>query len=207
MNNCVLADKCSRTACDKSCPAYTEIDYLLSRNNIPLSSKVYNADFKIIGKYNDILDWHTNDTATVFVRNDAMSSTINAAQLMTFVGICKHWKGNCLHCSVYHLKFSTYLDDIQRSWSSRDNAESLEYQTIWVRTAKVLIISNLDFISFKDFQAQTLLNLIHERNSQGLSTIIISPPVGDLLGDMSSPFFKRLREVLSTTKDTGEVPR
>lgn len=207
MNDCILASKCTKFLCDRSCPNYTEVDYLLSRNNLSVNSKVFNADFSVISKYSNVLDWHTNNLATVIVKNDSTSSTISAAQLMTYVAICKHWKGNCLHCSVYHLKFSTYLEDVQRSWSSRDNSEMLEYQGIWIRTAKVLVISNLDFVTFKDFQSQTLLNIIHERNAQGLSTIVISPPVGELVGEQNSVFFKKLRDILSASKEEGRVSK
>ena len=198
MNNCIFANKCTRQICDNSCPTFIESDYLLSRNNISIQSDVFRADMNQIMSCNDFFDRHTSGLVTVLTK-----SSISASQLLAYVAICRNWKGNRLHCSVYHLKLSSYLDAMQLSWSTKTAPEEFEYQDIWIRTSKILIVSGLDFINFKDFQAQTLLNMIHERTSNRLLTVVVSPPTSLLIGDRAkSAFFTRLTSVLSESSDT-----
>ena len=73
--------------------------------------------------------------------------------------------------------------------------EAFEYEQIFIAKAKLLVISNIDYVKFGDFQAQTLLNLIHTRKTNGLQTIIVSPKLNTLVG--SGPFFDRMKTVLS----------
>lgn len=136
----------------------------------------------LLGKISDKLN-------TVITDN-----TISVSNLLTYCSICENWQGNRLHCNVYHLKFSNYIDSIQQSWSAKDTSEQLEYEQIWISTAKVLIISNLDYVQFKDFQAQTLLNIIHNRMNTGLTTIVVCPKINTLVGN--GMFFQKLLSML-----------
>ena len=198
MNNCIFANKCTKYICDNSCPTFIESDYLLSRNNLSVQSKVFNSSARQIAAYNEFLDRHSAGLAVI-----TTSASISVSQLLTYVAICKHWKGNRLHCSVYHLKFAAYLEAIQRSYTVKTLPEDFEYQEIWLKTAKILIISGLDFVNFKDFPAQTLLNLVHERTANNLLTVVVSPPIRNLLGDTSAlGFFTKLTSVLSDNIDT-----
>jgi hypothetical protein len=98
---------------------------------------------------------------------------------------------------VYNLKLSQYLEGIQNSWSGSSNLDALEYQKIWVSKAKLLIISNIDFVNFKDFQCQTLLSLLQSRDKPDMGTIVVSPTTQSLVG--SGLFFNRLHEILGRT--------
>ena len=170
----------------------------MSRNNLTVQSKVFNSSMDKIIRCNKFFDRHESQLAVVTTQ-----SSIDVSQLLTYVAICRHWKGNRLHCSVYHLKLSSYLDSMQRSWATKTVSEDFEYQEIWMKTAKVLIISGLDFISFKDFNAQTLLNLIHDRAASNLLTVVVTPPISQLVGDkVKSPFFTRMLEMLYNAIDT-----
>lgn len=120
--------------------------------------------------------------------------TISTSTLITYCAICENWQGNRLHCNVYHLRFSNYIESVQQSWSVRDVPEQLEYEQIWISTAKVLIVSSLDFVQFKNFQSQTLLNMIHNRMNSGLTTIIVCPKLNTLVG--SELFFQKLQSVI-----------
>ena len=120
--------------------------------------------------------------------------TISTSTLITYCAICENWQGNRLHCNVYHLRFSNYIESVQQSWSVRDVPEQLEYEQIWISTAKVLIVSSLDFVQFKNFQSQTLLNIIHNRMNSGLTTIIVCPKLNTLVG--SELFFQKLQSVI-----------
>lgn len=189
MKNCIFNAHCTEPICDKACPVLVESSYLLERNELALDNPVFNASPKDINKVLKIIHSKPNGLCTVISDN-----TIYMSNLLTYCAICENWQGNRLHCNVYHLKFSNYIDAIQHSWSVKDTPEHLEYEQIWINSAKVLIISNLDFVQFKDFQAQTLLNIIHNRANSQLLTIIVCPKLQSLVG--SGLFYKRLQSML-----------
>lgn len=175
--------------CDKSCPTLAETSYLLERNNISMSSDVFNRSKGEIDKYCNILTASEGNLRTVIDK-----STVSAADVLTYCGICQRWKGSRLHCTVYNLKYSQYIEAIKKSWSSKVETDELEYMRIWASSAKLLIISNLDYVNFRDFECQTLLTLLQSRSGNEFTTIIVSPPVSSLVGD--SPFFGKLIEVM-----------
>ena len=183
---CIFAHRCQEHKCDGSCPIYGETSYLLERNAIPFSPAVFGASDTQL------------ETAFSLIRSDdrfvvyESAKTIEASYILTYCAICENWRGNAFHCVVYRLDYSKYLDDLKKSWSMKDTPDSLEYQSIWMNGAKVLIVTNLDYINFKDFEAQTLLNLIHTRASNGLKTIIVSPKVANLIG--TGAFYKRMQD-------------
>lgn len=192
MYNCMFTGHCIKSTCDQSCPAFVESSFLLEQNGIGLNSSVFHAEPAMIAKYNKYVENSEGKLQTVIAKN-----TNAVAELITYLGICKHWKGSRLHTAVYNLKLSQYLDGVQHSWSRTSNLDSLEFQQIWIDKAKLLIISNIDYVDFKDFRSQTLLSLIQSRDKQDLGTIIVSPQTQTLVG--SGLFFNRLQEILGRT--------
>lgn len=189
MNNCIFTPHCTEHVCDQSCPILAETSYLLERNKLQINNPVFMSQPKALDNAIKLIDDIEPGEMRVVVSNN----TINVSNLLTYCAICKHWKGNRLHCSVYNLNFSSYLDELQKSWSSNKNSDELDYEKIWMNTAKVLIISNIDFVQFKDFQTQTLLNLIHTRRNNNLTTIVVSPHIDTLIG--SGQFYMRMKEM------------
>jgi hypothetical protein len=153
---------------------------------------VFNTSSEQIAKYSKIILESEGKLVTVLDKN-----TNAAAELLTYCGICKYWKHSRLSTVVYNLKLSQYLDSIQNSWSGRVNSDELEYKQIWSNSAKLLIISNIDYINFKDFQCRTLLSLLQARDKPDYTTIIVSPPINSLVG--GEQFFIKLQKVLSET--------
>ena len=192
MNNCMFSGHCIKEQCDQSCPSLAESVFLLEQNGIGLNSNVFHADTGLLAKYSKLVDNSEGKLQTVIAKN-----TNAIAELIAYCGICKYYKGSRLHTTVYTLKLSQYLEKVQGSWSSSSNLDDLEYQKIWIEKAKLLIISNIDFVNFKDFQCQTLLTLLQTRDNPELSTIIVSPPTQSLVG--SGLFYARLQEILSRT--------
>lgn len=189
MKDCPFIGFCMENTCDRACPRFAEISYLLERNGILESVDVYVDALKM------------RDTASEWIKKSAgklgcviSANTISTTCAITYAAVCENWLGNQLHCSVYNLKFSQYLDLMQKSWSAKDPIESLEMIDIWIRSAKILIVSNIDFVQFKDFQAQILLNLIHERMDSRQTTIVVSPSLNNLVGN--GAFYTRLRSIL-----------
>lgn len=195
MYNCVFSGHCFEYAqCDKSCPALAQTSYLLERNGISMTNEVFRTKPDLLAKYSDILSKCRGSVRTVFCD----TSTIQVADILTYLGICETWKGSQLHCTTYNLKFAQYIDALQKSWGNAGQTSESEYMKIWATSAKILIISNMDYINFKDFQCQTLLSLLQSRMSSELTTIIVSPKVSSLVGD--GPFFARLCELLKKQK-------
>lgn len=192
MNNCMFSGHCIKTSCDQSCPALVESSFLLEQNGININSNVFYADPALISKYSKVVEDSEGKLQTIIAKN-----TNAIAELITYCGICKYWHGSRLHTAVYNLKLSQYLESVQNSWTNASNLDDLEYQKIWVSKAKLLIVSNIDFVSFKDFQCQTLLSLLQSRDKPGMGTIIVSPPTQSLVG--SGLFFNRLQETLGRT--------
>ncbi len=192
MHNCMFSGHCIKEQCDQSCPTLTETTFLLEQNGIGLNSNVFHAEPATISKYLKLIENTDRTLYTVIAKN-----TNAVAELITYCGICKYWRGSRLSTVVYNLKLSQYLDNIQNSWSASGNKDDLEYQKIWISKAKLLVISNIDFVNFKDFQCQTLLSLLQSRDKPELNTIIVSPTTQSLVG--SGLFFSRLQETLSRT--------
>lgn len=179
MLDCIFTAHCTEQTCDKSCPKFVEASYLLERNGIQINNSVYrinnpetiSAAMKIIDNADEEHQF-TNHAHPV--GNFNRMSTVQLADLITYCAICRYWKGSRLHCTVYNLRYSQYLDLIKKSWNGSES-EQLQYMRIWAESAKVLVVSNMDFVSFGDFESQTLLNLLQSRQGNQLSTIFVSP--------------------------------
>ena len=150
MNNCMFSGHCIKEQCDQSCPSLAESSFLLEQNGIGINSNVFHADTSLLSKYSKIIENSEGKIQTVIAKN-----TNAISELIAYCGICKYYKGSRLHTTVYTLKLSQYLEKVQGSWSGSSNLDDLEYQKIWIEKAKLLIISNIDFVNFKDFQCQT----------------------------------------------------
>lgn len=193
MYDCIFTGFCVNGECDRACPDYVESSYLLEKNNISIKSSVFHADPRLIQKYYNIVNSAEDKKLITVVANN----TNEASEMLTYCGICKHWKHSRLHMVVYNLRFSQYLDNVQKSWNTKGLSEETEYVKIWAETAKLLVISNLDYVNFKEFQCQTLLSLIQNRDANGLSTIIVSPQITSLAGD--GLFFGRLKTMMNNS--------
>lgn len=196
MHNCIFAGHCNHQSCDESCPALAETTYLLERNNLSMNSHVFKTNVDKLIKFSNILEDHAGELISIFSQD-----TVKDADLVTYAGICKNWKGNRLHCSVYNLKYSNMVDRLKDSWGTHQESSDLEYMKIFARSAKILIISNIDYINFKDFECQTLLSLIQSRAGNNLTTVIVTPTVSSLVG--SSPFFGRLTDIIRKARKAG----
>ena len=195
MFNCIYSGHCFEyLQCDKSCPVLAQTSYLLERNGIGMNNDVFKAKPELIDKYSSLLARCKGSIRTVVEPN----STIFAADLLTYCGICQTWKGSQLHCTTYNLKLSQYLEALQKSWNNGGQPSDADYMKIWAESAKILIISNIDYINFKDFQCQTLLSLLQTRMNSELTTLVVSPPISNLVGD--GPFFGKLCDILKKQK-------
>ena len=202
MYNCMFTGHCiEEEECNTSCPALAQTSYLLERNDIKMSSPVFKMSNADLQKYSKILLESAGKVTSAIVSNGDFTN--QAADALTYCAICENWRGSQLHCTVYNLKFNQYLETLQSSWSfGDDSSDKVSQIKIWVNHARVLIISNLDFINFKDFQSQTLLSLLQSRVSLDKATIVVTPPISSLVGD--GQFFAKLTSILQKQK-VGEA--
>lgn len=171
MNNCIFSASCIESICDKSCPILSQSSYLLDRNNITLDNSVYHMEDAVSCNIQQFIETKQDDR---LIAIKVAKTNVKAAQI-TYGYILKHWKGSQLHCSVYMLKFQRYMDLVQRSWALKSEPSELQYMKIFMDSCKVLVVSGLDFIMFKDFQSQLLLTLIQDRDEIGKQTVLVLP--------------------------------
>lgn len=200
MNNCIFTAHCSELTCDKSCPIFTETSYLLERNGLSFTNPVFKSDSSSIEFMNSVLENTSRGIGRCTVTKKAppavqRMTTVERADLLTYCAICLNWRGSRLHCNVYHLRYSMYLQNLRDSWGGRA-PESLEYMKIWAESSKILIISNLDFVNFGDFESQTLLNLVQNRQASGFTTYFVVPNQGKVIVKDKSPFGSLIRETI-----------
>lgn len=195
MVNCIFTAHCMEATCDNSCPMLVETSYLLERNGLSITSPVFHKYSDKIPEMLKLIEDSEGQLGGYKVSGDI--TTIEAADLLTYCAICKYWRGSQLHCTVYNLRYSKYLDELKKSWNMKGDSETVEFMQIWAETAKVLIISNFDYIKFGDFESQTMLNLFQSRQSAGLTTIVVTPPASNLITGNSS-FASMLIEKIRT---------
>lgn len=191
MHNCIFTAHCTEAFCDKSCPVLVETSYLLERNNLNFNNPVFSASEDKVQNMLRVLSVAENRSNKLGVYVSSNDTTIQSADLLTYCSICKYWKGSRLHCNVYNLKYSKFIDETKKTWTGPET-DNYQYMKIWSETAKVLIISNFDYVDFKDFESQTMLNLIQQRQANNLVTILVSPQIGSLVSGKKSLFFDML---------------
>ena len=161
------------------------------RNNISAQSKVFAKDPRKIAKLSKILSQNEGTLCTYIEKYD----TSAVSELFAYLSVCNTWRYSVLKCKTYTLNYYRYLDLIKKSYSGVESSD-LEYMNIWIQSAQVLIVSNLDFVRFNDFSCQELLGKLEMRRcNPELTTIIVAPPLSTLVGE--GPFFPKLTNYLS----------
>lgn len=187
---CIFGAYCINNNCNEACIDYVQSNYLFMRNNILGHSQVLAADHK---KLKDLVHWFNANLGKMSTYIDK-TDTSGTAELFAYIAVCNTWKNSALKCRTYTLNYFHYLELKKASWNN-NGSEELEYMNIWMRSANVLIVSNLDFVRFNDFACQELLGRLEERRYEpNFTTIIVSPPVSSLVGD--GPFFPKLSDYI-----------
>ena len=188
---CIFSAYCINKTCNESCIDYVQSDYLLKRNNISPQSKVFATDYRKISKFSRILSQNEGTMCTYIEKNDTSAT----AELFAYVSVCNTWRYSVLKCKTYTWNYFRYLDLVKKSYNAGESTE-LEYMNIWIDSAKVLIVCNLDFVRFNDFSCQELLGKLERRRfNPELTTIVVCPPISSLVGE--GPFFPKLTNYLS----------
>lgn len=189
MNDCIYTAFCTRNQCDFSCPVRGEIEYWMDRCRINMNNPVLNLDANIISKYTSILEDNKGGLVAIPAHD-----TLRVADILTYIAICLHGRGTAYTHGIYKLDFADFMSLQKSSFNMREEPEKLEYMKIFSRDENFLIIYNLDYIKFGDFESQMLLQLLQQRKDVEKSTYIVIPESYNILGNNSSPFYNLLLE-------------
>lgn len=175
VDDCVFGAYCCNSLCDRSCPRWAQMNYLMMRNDLTPTSRPFKMKSDYLQRY--VTEYDSKPLTRVFCTKDVLK----ASEVFSYIAVCNEWKGSAMRVKAFHLVFSNYIDSLQNSWSS-SKSEDLQYTEMWSKSCNVLIVSGIDYINFKDYQSQLLLQLIQDREREGKYTIVVSPKLENLAG-------------------------
>lgn len=175
---CPFSSQCERAFCDYSCGKNVLFDVMMKKSEIKpqdvgaISVKLRDKVKQDLAKFKG---------STIYI-------TANRGNKM--LGDIYAWLAACKLCpyygsdvTVYHLKYSKYLEQLRQSWATKYEPEELVEARCFINTARVLIVSSLEYVQYKDFESQTLFSLLGERSyNREFTTIVIGPEINTWLG-------------------------
>lgn len=175
---CPFSSQCERAFCDYSCGKNVLFDVMMKKSEIKpqdvgaISVKLRDKVKQDLAKFKG---------STIYI-------TANHGNKM--LGDIYAWLAACKLCpyygsdvTVYHLKYSKYLEQLRQSWATKYEPEELIEARCFINTARVLIVSSLEYVQYKDFESQTLFSLLGERSyNREFTTIVIGPEINTWLG-------------------------
>lgn len=187
MKQCLCTSHCTRNYCDLACPENAEVKFWLKRNDLwpPNITKTSFTKLELARKYVE-----SNLFKTSYMK---AKNPMETADIVTYVCICLYGKKTAFTSGVFNLDFAEYIDLTKDSWTSKSKSEKLQFMETWSHTSNQLIVSNIEYMKFSDFESQTLLRLIRERDTDGKTTFIIGSKE-EIIG--YGPFFTRLQSVI-----------
>ena len=178
VSDCMFSPYCCATLCDRSCPKWAQTDYLLMRNGLSYSSRPFRMKQSSLDKYISVYEKACSCGSAVTV---TCKDAVKVAEVMSYIAVCNSWQGSAMRVKCYHLLYS-------------------QYPELWSKSCNVLVISGIDYVNFKDFQSQKLLQLLQDRERKRKATIIVSPKVENIMGGgkMYDLLLSKLRSNLVT---------
>lgn len=175
---CPFSSQCERAFCDYSCGKNVLFDVMMKKSEIK-PQDVGTISVKLRDKVKQDLTKFKGSTIYI---------TANRGNKM--LGDIYAWLAACKLCpyygsdvTVYHLKYSKYLEQLRQSWATKYEPEELIEARCFINTARVLIVSSLEYVQYKDFESQTLFSLLGERSyNREFTTIVIGPEINTWLG-------------------------
>lgn len=188
--DCIFLTRCTSQKCDMSCAKNTMSELLLEKSAVPKQSNCYATPKTVTDKYSELVKQNSGSLLTLEVKDPQL-----VADSITYTEVCEYCEGHGASVSVYQLKYSKYIQALKDSWSQGVSGSLKETQA-FCNTAKVLVISGLDFVMYSDFECQTLLTLFQDRARPGLSTVVVLSNISSLVTRGNSPFYEMLKTFL-----------
>lgn len=173
---CIFGSFCSRYYCDMSCVKNTISQILLEKSDIKLTNNVYK-----ISQWPKMKSWKFLNDYMGKISVIESKDTVSSADTFVYSAICNMCEGHGTAVTVYHLKYSQYIQKLKNSWNTGVDSYLREIQA-HISSAKYLVISSLDYVYYNDFESQTLLNILQDRTNPELSTVLIVSNVSNLSG-------------------------
>ena len=202
MLGCPYNNTCIKPNCDLACSEFSEFEHWANRCDLNIAnpalrvsqSKILEADKLIqLAKLEAPLE---SNYIHISVYSGDKAQLM--ADLISYVAICKYCKNIGFYNGVYKLNFSQYLEEIKKSWNTRNN-DKLDDIRIWIRSSKYLVIYNMSLVRFGDFESQTLLSIFQERYDQAKYTIVVlEKGKFSLPGKSDSLFYSKLKKEITS---------
>lgn len=175
---CPFSSQCERAFCDYSCGKNVLFDVMMKKSQIK-PQDVGAISVKLRDKVKQDLAKFKGSTIYIIAnRGNKMLGDIYA-----WLAACKLCPYYGSDVTVYHLKYSKYLEQLRQSWATKYEPEELIEARCFINTARVLIVSSLEYVQYKDFESQTLFSLLGERSyNREFTTIVIGPEINTWLG-------------------------
>ena len=199
MLKCPYNNSCIKAECDLACSEFSEFTHWCNRCNISLSSPAISASFEKIKLADDLIKQAHDDEyleGSNYIHLSVYRGDNNPlmSDLVSYIAICKYCEHKGFYNGVYKLNFSKYIDEIKKSWTTRQDSIDLENMKIWIQSSNYLVVYNLGLVRFGDFESQTLLTILQDRYDIEKHTIfIMEKGKSALLGKPDSMFYAKLK--------------
>lgn len=197
VDDCPFSPYCGSTICDRSCPKWAQISYLLMRNRLDLSSMPFSMKDSALSRYTSIYDSGQGVTNVLLT-----SDTIKTADVMSYICVCNRWNHSAMRVKAYHLVFSEYIDGLRASFGN-NLPDEVAYAQMWSKSCDDLVISGFDYMNLKDYACQVLLQLLQGREREGKTTFVIIPDLNTLVG--SGDMFKLMKTKLGSSSRSSRM--
>lgn len=194
-HQCMYCNICTEYECNFTCIKGVTSQYYVDASNFPLySSEFMNfyTDEDLVRFGNIIKDHRRGYGVVVSKGRKYLSDAFFYAAMVIENYHSLYWP------EAFMLNYRKYTDSYKRSWTTGEEPDSLQETRYNAEHCCTLIITGLDTMIFGDFESQTLLALLEDRNKAKQSTIIVMSDVDNINTNSRSTttFVRSLREEL-----------
>lgn len=194
-HQCMYCNICTEYECNFTCIKGVTSQYYVDASNFPLYSSEFmnfytDEDFVRFG--NIIKDHRRGYGVVISKGRKYLSDAFFYAAMVMENYHSLYWP------EAFMLNYRKYTDSYRRSWTTGEEPDSLQEARYNAEHCCTLIITGLDTMIFGDFESQTLLALLEDRNKAKQSTIIVMSDVDSINTNSRSTttFVRSLREEL-----------
>lgn len=194
-HQCMYSNVCTEYECNLTCIKGVTSEYYVNASNFPLYSSefmnYYNDEDFV--KFGNIIKDHRRGYGVVVSKGRKyLSDAFFYAAMVIENYHSLYWP------EAFMLNYRKYTDAYKRSWTTGEEPDSLQEARYNAEHCCTLIITGLDTMIFGDFESQTLLALLEDRNKAKQSTILVMSDVDNINTNSRSTttFVRSLREEL-----------
>lgn len=194
-HQCMYSNVCTEYECNRTCIKGVTSEYYVNASNFSLYSSefmnYYNDEDFV--KFGNIIKDHRRGYGVVVSKGRKYLSDAFFYTAMIIENYHSlYWP------EAFMLNYRKYTDAYKRSWTTGEEPDSLQEARYNAEHCCTLIITGLDTMIFGDFESQTLLALLEDRNKAKQSTILVMSDVDNINTNSRSTttFVRSLREEL-----------